>query len=78
MVTHISTDIALHNQSAPHRAVPGDHGVDMEVVQGPVEAVPSTNTVPVQSAVTVKGQTECHRVVIHRDAPVVNILQLNI
>ena len=46
----------------------------MAAVQGPVEAVHSTNIVPVQTAIIAKGPTECHGVVIHRDAPVVKIL----
>ena len=71
LVTYISTDTVLHNQSALHQVVRGDHGVVMEAAQVPVEEVHSTNIVPVQSAVTVRGPTECHRVVIHSAAAVV-------
>ena len=74
MVTHISTDVALHNQSAPHQAVPGDLGAGMDAVQGPVAEVHSTDIVPVQPAVTVEGPTECHGGVIHGYAAEVKIL----
>ena len=76
MVTHISTDAVLHNQSALHQVVRGDLGVVMEAAQGPVEEVHSTNIGPVQLAVTVRGPIECHRAVIHKAAAVVITLLL--
>ena len=76
MVTYISTDTVLHNQSALHQVVHGDLGVVMEAAQGPVEEVHSTNIVPVQSAVTVRGPIECHRAVIRKAAAVVIIILL--